>query len=145
MTSPINCSFCFGSVNTYTCGSAHSRVFYIYNFLSKQMYYAPLHGMSIGSIIKTNHSHSKKYQHTLCESPEINRAKQVSKFLICTSVLQRTDLTDHGHLIQFGRKGLDGRALLGQPSKGHPSRTMFRGRSITTWTKILTFFKVHIF
>ena len=43
----------------------------LYNCLSRQMYYAPLHGMSIGSIIKTNHSHSKKYQHTLCESPEI--------------------------------------------------------------------------
>ena len=37
----------------------------------------------------------------------------------CMGVLLRTDLTGHGHPTRFGRKGLDGRVLLGQPSKGH--------------------------
>ena len=46
----------------------------------------------------------------------------------CTGVLFRADLTgrpiDAVHPIHFGRKGLDGRALLGQPSNGHPYRVL---------------------
>ena len=37
----------------------------------------------------------------------------------CTGVLLRADPTGHGHPTRFGRKGLDGRAQLGQPSKGN--------------------------
>ena len=37
----------------------------------------------------------------------------------CTGVLLKADLTGHSHPTLFGRKGLDGHALLGQPSKGH--------------------------
>ena len=36
----------------------------------------------------------------------------------CMGVLLRADLTGHHHATQIGSKGLDGRALLGQPSKG---------------------------
>ena len=32
----------------------------------------------------------------------------------CTGILLRADLTGHSHPIRFGRKGLDGHALLGQ-------------------------------
>ena len=39
-----------------------------------------------------------------------------------TGVLLRADLAGYGHPTLFGRKGLDGDALLGQPSKGHPHR-----------------------
>ena len=42
----------------------------------------------------------------------------------CTGVLLRADLTGHGHPTCFGRKGLKGRALLGQPSKGHLYRIL---------------------
>ena len=42
----------------------------------------------------------------------------------CTGVLLRANLTRHGHPTCFGRKGLDGRALLGQPLKGHPCRIL---------------------
>ena len=41
----------------------------------------------------------------------------------CTAgVLLRADLTGHSHPTCFGRKGLDGHAMLGQPSKGHLCR-----------------------
>ena len=40
-------------------------------------------------------------------------------------VLLRADLTGHHHATQIGSKGLDGRALLGQPSKGHLYGTYF--------------------
>ena len=43
---------------------------------------------------------------------------------ILHGVLLRADLTRHGHPIHLGRKGLDGRALLGHSSKGHPSRIL---------------------
>ena len=43
----------------------------------------------------------------------------------CTGVLLKADLTGHGHTTCFGRKGLDGHALLGQPSKGYPGRIFF--------------------
>jgi hypothetical protein len=39
-----------------------------------------------------------------------------------TIVLLRADLTGPGHPTHFDRKGLDGLALLGQPSKRHPCR-----------------------
>ena len=35
----------------------------------------------------------------------------------CTDVLLRADLTGHGHPTCFGRKGLDGCALLVRPSR----------------------------
>ena len=38
----------------------------------------------------------------------------------CTGVLLRADLTGHGHPSPFCQNGgWDGRALLGEPSKGH--------------------------
>ena len=37
-----------------------------------------------------------------------------------TGVLLRADLTGHGHPTHFGRKGLDGRALLGLALKRTP-------------------------
>ena len=40
----------------------------------------------------------------------------------CTGVLLRAELTGHSHPTCFGRKGFDGRAMLGQPSKGHLRR-----------------------
>ena len=40
----------------------------------------------------------------------------------CTGVHLRADLTGHGHQSPFCQKGWDGRALLGQPSIGHPHR-----------------------
>ena len=46
--------------------------------------------------------------------------KELNSF---TGVLLRADLTGHGQFSQsadFCQKGWDGRALLGQPSKGHP-------------------------
>ena len=39
----------------------------------------------------------------------------------CTGVLLRADLTGHSHPTCFGRKGKDGRAMLGH-SKGHLGR-----------------------
>ena len=42
----------------------------------------------------------------------------------CTGVLLRADLTGHGHSSPFCQNGWDGRALLGQPSKGHPCRIL---------------------
>ena len=39
-------------------------------------------------------------------------------------VLLMADLTGHSHHTHFGGKGLDGRDLLGQPSKGHPCRIL---------------------
>ena len=41
----------------------------------------------------------------------------------CTGVLLRADLTGHSHPNLFWQMGLDGRALLGQPSK--PTRAGF--------------------
>ena len=46
----------------------------------------------------------------------------VKELKFCMGVLLRADLTGHNHLTCFGRKGLDGRALLGQPSKQHTCR-----------------------
>ena len=68
-----------------------------------------------------------------------NRAKQVSNYVVlimqqnimkkelksCKGVLLRADLTGHGHRTLFDRKGLDGHALLGQPSKGHRAGFLF--------------------
>ena len=45
----------------------------------------------------------------------------------CMGVLLRADLTGHSQFSQsanFCQKGWDGRALLGQPSKGHPCRIL---------------------
>ena len=42
----------------------------------------------------------------------------------CTGVLSRADLTGHSHSSPFCQNGWDGRALLGQPSKGHPCRIL---------------------
>ena len=64
----------------------------------------------------------------------------------------RADLTGHGHPVRFGRRGLDGPALLGQPSKGHKSMQDFNSFSImfyyiisTTYQKIGDLFcPVHI-
>ena len=42
----------------------------------------------------------------------------------CTGVLLRADLTGHGHSSPFCQNRWDGRALLGQPSKGHPCRIL---------------------
>ena len=42
----------------------------------------------------------------------------------CTGVLLRADPTGHGHPTRLGRKGLDGCALLGQASKGHPCKIL---------------------
>ena len=42
----------------------------------------------------------------------------------CMGVLLRADLTGHGHSSPFCQNGLDGRALLCQPSKGHPCRIL---------------------
>ena len=42
----------------------------------------------------------------------------------CTGVLLRADLTGHGHPTPFWQMGLDGHALLGQASKGHPCRIL---------------------
>ena len=68
-----------------------------------------------------------------------------------TGVLLRADLTGHGHPPHFGRKGLNGHALLGQPSKGHPCRILILFSMIfyciisTTYQKIgALFFPVHI-
>ena len=42
----------------------------------------------------------------------------------CMGVLLRADITGHGHSSPFCQNGWDGRALLGQPSKGHPCRIL---------------------
>ena len=42
----------------------------------------------------------------------------------CMGVLLRADPTGNGHPTRFDRKGLDGRALLGQPSQGHLYRIL---------------------
>ena len=42
----------------------------------------------------------------------------------CIGILLRGDLTGHCQSANFCQKGWDGRALLGQPSKGHPCRIL---------------------
>ena len=42
----------------------------------------------------------------------------------CMGVLLRAHLTGHSRATLFGRKGIDGHALLGQPSKGYPCRIL---------------------
>ena len=83
---------------------------------------------------KQNQNHD-----TPCESPEIWQEKIGLHFFLYvvlimqqnimekelksyTIVLLRADLTGPGHPTHFDRKGLDGLALLGQPSKRHPCR-----------------------
>ena len=73
------------------------------------------------------------------------------EFKSCTGVLLRADLIGHGHPTRFGRKGLNGHALLGQPSKGHPCRistffsTMFYYIISTTHKKLETYFSLLYF
>ena len=65
----------------------------------------------------------------------------------CTGVLLRADLTGHSHSSPVCQNGWDGRALLGQPSKGHPCRIliMFYYIISTTYQKIGDLFShVHI-
>ena len=57
----------------------------------------------------------------------------------CTGVLLRSDLTGHGHPTRFGRKGLNGHALLGQPSKGHPCRIAPHIKKLKTYFALLYF------
>ena len=64
----------------------------------------------------------------------------------CTGVLLRADLTGHGHLPCFGRRGLNGRALLGQPSKGHLCRILISFSIMFYYIKKLeTYFALFIF
>ena len=72
-----------------------------------------------------------------------------SKF--CTGVLLRAEPTGHSHPTHFGRKGLDGHVLLGQPPKRTPMQDfnsfsiLFYYISSTTYQKIGDLFcPVHI-
>ena len=69
----------------------------------------------------------------------------------CMGVLLRADLTGHGHSSPFCQNGWDGRALLGQPSKGHPCRILILFPYCSTISlaphikKLETYFALFIF
>ena len=81
----------------------------------------------------------------------------------CTGILFRADLTRHGHPTLFGRNRQIGYTLLGQPSKGLPSRILIffhnvllcyqyhiqsqcpRRLTLTTLKKLEAYFALFIF